>query len=301
MSGCNKTALLMEVSEMNDWKKIRKENYGKDTVVNYGKGYIDFSPEGMKKVKHGEALSYEDYLEIQKKSCEQFREYFAMCYWNHYVCDFKGQIERINESKGKVVFKRLFVDGMYHDGIGFFGKEDHVWMDKEPFAEYSVGDCLRFSANICRYLKTGNGKYIDYDLENPEAIKKIDSYEVPTDQELVDQQIEQLVCETCRYYDQCYMGMCISNEDERKERIETLKSLEPGKFTPITVMLAYELEYRMMLQNGGIRLDKKDPKYDVMKRFVKICETHPVYYIGDVNEALFMLMYPEKPRMYIED
>jgi hypothetical protein len=190
---------------------------------------------------------------------------------------------------------------MYHDGISFFGKEDHVWMDKEPFANYSVGDCLRFSADICRYLRTGNGKSIDYDLEKPRLIRKIPSYEVPTDQELVDQQIEQIVCETCRYYEHCYMGMCIANEHERKERIDTLKSLEPGKFTPLTVMLAYELEYRMWMQMGGIRLDKKDPKYDVMKKFIEICVSHPVYYTGDVEEAFFKLTYPEKPRMYIED
>lgn len=286
---------------MDDWNKIKKENYGKETVINYGKGYIDFFSEGMKEVKHGETLSYKDYLEIQKKSCERCREYFAMCYWNHYECDFKGQIERFDAAKNKVVFKRLFVDGMYHDGIGFFGKEDHVWMDKEPFAEYSVGDCLRFSADICRYLRTRNGKGIDYGLEKPELIRKIDFYEIPTDQALVEQQINQLVCETCRYNDHCYMGMCICSDQERKERIETLKSLEPGKFTPRTVMLAYELEYRMMMQMGGIRLDKKDPKYNVMKKFVEICESHPVYYTGDVKEALFMMSHSENPRMYIED
>jgi len=43
------------------------------------------------------------------------------------------------------------------------------------------------------------------------------------------------------------MGNCVSNKEDRENRIELLKSLEPGKFTPRTVMLAYELEYRMMM------------------------------------------------------
>lgn len=27
-------------------------------------------------------------------------------------------------------------------------------------------------------------------------------------------QIDQLVCETCRFYDQCYMGMCVGNAEK---------------------------------------------------------------------------------------
>lgn len=286
---------------MSKWKKFKKEHYGKPYVVKHEKGYIDFSPDGMKQVKDGENLSYNEYLEIQHDSCEHSRQYFAMSYFDNLMCDFKGQIDRFDTVKKKVVFKRLFVDGMYSDGIGFFGKEDHVWMDMQPFEDFSAGDCIRFSATIYRYLKTSGGKRIAFGLREPEFIKKIDSYEVPTDEQLIDQQTDQLVCETCRHYDHCFMGNCIANEQERKERFNTLKSLEPGKFTPLTVMLAYELEYRMMLQMGGFRLDKRDKNYSTMKRLVEICESHPVYYYGDVQDALIRMMNPDKPRLYIED
>lgn len=269
---------------MSKWKEFKKENYGNPYVVKYEKGYIDFSPDGMKQVKDGENLSYNEYLEIQRKSCDQCRQYFAMSYWDNLICDFKGQIDRFDRVKEKIIFKRLFVEGMYSDGIGFFGKEDHVWMDMHPFQEHSIGECIRFSATIYRYLKTSGGKRISFGLRDPEFIKRIDSYDVPTDEELIDQQIEQLVCETCRYYYHCFMGNCIANEQERKERFNTLKSLEPGKFTPLTVMLAYELEYRMMVQTGGFRLDKKDKNYFTMKRLVEICESYPVYYYGNVQD-----------------
>lgn len=287
--------------KMSKWKKIKKDHYGKSCVVQLEKGYIDFSSDGMKQVKDGENLSYNEYLEIQHDSCDDCRQYFAMSYFDNLMCYFKGQIDRFDVSKNKVVFKRLFVDGEYSDGIGFFGKEDHVWMDMHPFEDFSVGDCIRFSATIYRYLKTGGGKRIAFGLMKPEFIQKIDSYEVPTDEQLIDQQINQLVCETCRYYDHCFMESCIANEQERKERFNTLKSLEPGRFTPFTVMLAYELEYRIMLQTGGFRLDKSDKNYVTMKRLIEICESHPTYYYGDVQDALIRMMHPDKPRLYIED
>ena len=287
---------------MSDWTETKKENYEKQMRMNWGKGYIDFSPESMSEVEKGAFKSYDEYLDVQERSCRECRRYFAMCYYNSYGHDFKGKLKRFDKTRGKAVFQRIMVEGMYGDGIGFYGKEDHVWMDSEPFAEYAPGDCVRFTADIYRYMKHGNdGKMIDFGLRNPEYIKKLDDYAVPTDEDLVNQQIEQLVCETCRYYDHCYMGMCIANPDERRERTETLKSLEPGKFTPRTVLLAYELEYRMLLQMGGIKLDKNDPHYSVMKKFVEICESHPVYYTGNAKEAFARMTYPEKPRLYIGD
>ena len=174
-------------------------------------------------------------------------------------------------------------------------------MDMQPFQDFSIGDCIMFSATIYRYLKTSGGKRIAFGLRSPEFIRKIDSYEIPTDEQLIDQQIKQLVCEACRYCDNCYMDNCIANEQERKERFEILKSLEPGKFTPLTVVLAYELEYRMMLQTGGFILDKKDKNYPVMKRLVEICESHPIHYYGNVRDAFFRIMNPDKSRIYIYD
>lgn len=286
---------------MSDWKKLRRENYRKDICVSYGGGIIDFAPDSMNDVREGGFKSYDDYLGVQMRSCSKSRIFFEMCYYHSDIeAEYKGQIERFDDKKGKVLFRRIMVDGVYSDGLWFCGKEDHVWMDKAGFEEYNPGDCIGFKADIYRYVHRSNGKLIDYALEKPELVSKVESYEVPTDEELIDRQIEQLVCETCRYYDQCFMGMCVANEQERRERIDTLKSLQPGKFTPFTVMLAYELEYRIMLQNGGIRLDKNDKNYSVMKKFVQICESHPVYYTGGVYEAIIRMTYPDKPRIYIE-
>jgi len=182
----------------------------------------------------------------------------------------------------KLPFAESWLKDFVFDGTGFVGKEDHVWMDADGFEEYKPEDCVLFHADIYRYMKHGNGKLIDYGLRNPWDISRIESYEVPTDEELIDQQIRQLVCETCRYYDQCYMDFCMANEEEREERFQFLKNLQPGKFTGATVLAAYELEYRMLLQTGGIKLDKNDRNYEAMVKLAKYCAERPVYYTGDV-------------------
>ena len=90
------------------------------------------------------------------------------------------------------------------------------------------------------------------------------------------------------------------NEQEREARFQLLKNFQPGKFTPFTVLLAYELEYRMFLQTGGIALSEKDPNFKIMKKLISICESYPVYYTGNVKEAFAKMTLPEKARIYIE-
>ena len=109
--------------------------------------------------------------------------------------EFAGQVEKIN--KDNICFKRIYVCGMFMDGECFDGKEDHVWMSKEGFGDCQVGDCFSFFAEVYRYLKTSNGKMIDFGLRNPDNIKKIESYELPSDDELLMQSIDQIICETC--------------------------------------------------------------------------------------------------------
>ena len=58
-------------------------------------GTIDFSPEKLKKIEGGEKLSYDEYLEIQRKSAKDCRHYFEMCYYEM-ALGFKGQIEKKN-------------------------------------------------------------------------------------------------------------------------------------------------------------------------------------------------------------
>lgn len=288
---------------MSEWKKLKREFYRKDTLLKYHGGIINFSPESINSVENGTFKSYDEYLEVQERSCGKIRTYFEMSYYYGCSCDFKGQVARVNALDGTVLFKQITIEGFYGDGDGFYGKEDHVWISTEDTSAFQPGESLSFNAEVYRYMKHGgqDGKLIDYGLRDISDIRKIESYEVPTEEELVDQQISQLVCETCLYHDQCSGVSCIANMNERKERIATLKSLEPGKFTFRTVLLAYELQYRMLAQTGGIRLDRNDPHYGVMERFAAICASHPVYYYGDVMEAFDRMVNPDKPRIYIGD
>lgn len=85
-----------------------------------------------------------------------------------------------------------------------------------------------------------------------------------------------------------------------KERFETLKNFQPGKFTPFTVMLAYELEYRVLMQDKNFRCDPTDTNFPIIKKMLDICQAHPVYYVGNPQEAFIKMLISDKPRMYIE-
>lgn len=289
------------MSEKENWKELKKQCYGKKRVTMFGDGFINFDRDSAKNVNNGSFKSYNEYLDVQRESCGKNRKYFGLCLYNAVEYSFKGEVEHVDLKKGKVVFHRIMINGIYEDGTGFFGKEDHVWMDLEPFGDCASGDCFSFEADICCYMKQRDGKLIDYDLRNPRNVKKLDGYHVPTDEDLVDQQIRQIVCETCLFGDHCDMFMCQASKEDVEHRVEVLKSLQPGKFTPFTVMLAYELEYRVMLQTRIPALPpKSSPLYPVLKKFLEICASEPVYYTKDVDEAMAKMFMMEKPRMYIE-
>ncbi len=211
---------------MNEWNELKKAHYGSDTCVLSEFGTIDFSPEKLKKIEGVEKLSYDEYLEIQRKSAKDCRHYFEMCYYEM-ALGFKGQIEKKNSKN--VCFKRIYVEGMYRDGTCFDGKEDHVWLPINGFEEYEVGDCLSFFAEVYLYLKTSNGKKIDYGLRNPEGIKKIEAYELPSDDELLMQSINSIICETCFLNKQCYGGYCLKNKDELKAIRKDMLKLAKAK------------------------------------------------------------------------
>ena len=96
------------------------------------------------------------------------------------------------------------------DGDCYEGKEDHVWMDIEPFEEYQVGDCLSFG------------------IREPYDIKKIESYELPSDDDMLMQAVDQMICEVCMFNEHCYMGMCIANEEWREGMRKTLFNAAKG-------------------------------------------------------------------------
>lgn len=141
--------------------------------------------------------------------------------------EFAGQVERIN--KDNICFKCIYVCGMFMDGECFDGKEDHVWMAKERFGECQVGDCFKFFAEVYRYLKTSNGKRIDYGLRNPEDIVKVESYELPSDDDLLMQNIDQIICEACMLREHCYKERCIANEQRREDMRKSMFAVAKGE------------------------------------------------------------------------
>ena len=102
---------------------------------------------------------------------------------------------RFDKKKKKVVFECIYISAVFMDGNGYKGKEDHVWMNKQGFEGFSIDDTVSFFAEVYRYIKTGNGKTLDFGLRNPQSIRKIDAYKLPTDEELMMQQINWIICE----------------------------------------------------------------------------------------------------------
>lgn len=215
-----------------DWIETKRAYYDSKTRLQVYGGIIDFDPDKQNDLVGREKISYDEYLDLQMLACEskgKVRWNFAMCYY-YIPLEFMGQIERIT---GKAVcFKRIFVSGMYPDGTCFDGKEEHVWIDKHGLEQYAVGDCLSFFAEPYRYIKTGSGKQIDFGLRNPANIKRIEKYELPSDEELMLQSINSIICETCLYNEQCF-GMCIRNKKElealRKDMFRAVKGSKSQK------------------------------------------------------------------------
>ena len=207
-------------------KKTEDANYRKQVAVQEENGIIDYDPSKMKDVVGGEKLSYDEYIAIQRRSEGKIRGTFQLCYYNHPL-GFKGQIDR--RTKNKICFKRIYIDGMYPDGLCFEGKEDHVWMDLTGFEAFKPGDSVSFWAEVYRYLKTGDGKLIDFGLRNPKEIKQIDPYELPSDEELIKQELSMIVCEACPLSDSCSgPGFCMKPKGMKKRQINELYSVISG-------------------------------------------------------------------------
>lgn len=199
---------------MKDFTELRQRNYGEKICTLVEGGYIQFDPDGLKELVGAKNMTYDEYLDTQIRSLGEYRSSFETCYFE-LPMRFKGQIEKI--TKGTVCFKRIFIEGMYLvDGTMFDGREDHVWMDKSGFEVFQVGDCLEFFAEVYRYVKTRNGKLIDYSLRNPTGIKKIAAYKLPSDDDLIRQEVNQIVCETCFLSEQCNGVSCMRDSRERK-------------------------------------------------------------------------------------
>lgn len=218
------TALIKKYPEEKDLLAL---HYGEDACVCEERGLIFFKPDSRKDVVGAEKLSYDEYLDVQLASLgRNYRAGFAHGIFNC-LLHFKGQIEKF--STKHVCFKRIFISGMYPDGEMFDGKEEHVWMDQAGFEVFHVGDSVLFCAEVYRYIKTGNGKQIDYGLRNPTDIQEIKAYALPSDDELMMQAVRQIVCETCFLSEQCNHTFCLMDPKKRRalER-EMLSAIKAG-------------------------------------------------------------------------
>lgn len=197
--------------------------YGKNMEIEFaGKGILDFSPDTYRDVVCAGKLTYADYIDIQLNSLGKQRRWFETCFYN-IPTKFTGRIGAVKDDT--VCFEAIRVEGMFRDGTCFTGRETHVWMQKSGFEKYTAGDSLSFTAEVYRYVKTGNGeRLLDYGLRNPREIRKVESYDVPNDSDLASQAINAAICETCPMNEQCSGIVCLRDEREIENLRETLLS-----------------------------------------------------------------------------
>lgn len=207
-----------EVDKKADWliakwpqfKDYIENHYEKDTVIAGYSCPLIFSNNYKEEVVGAENMSYNEYLDAQFSSLgKDCHSGFAGALLGNEL-SYRGKIERMNDEY--VCFNKIFIDGMYPDGECFVGKEDHVWMSIEGFRKHKVGDCLSFEAETYRYVKTSNGRQIAYGLRNPNFIRKVDDYKLPTSKELYRQAMQQIECEVCLFTDHCDRVYCLKGK-----------------------------------------------------------------------------------------
>lgn len=205
-------------SEEERWEVAKRELSGSRLGVITEWGFIDFDPAGLKDLVGGEGMSYEEYLELQKASGDEVRHDFEKAYYENCWITCKGRIEKISKAKDRICFERIYLGAFSCDGNGFVGKKDRVWMECDGFEGYQVGTNLSFTAEIYRYVKTGNGKMLDFGLRDPREIREIGAYDLLSDEELELQDADQFICrDLCLYKEHCNGTACLANADWREE------------------------------------------------------------------------------------
>lgn len=62
-------------------------------------------------------------------------------------------------------------------------------------------------------------KQIDFALRNPKHIKKIESYELPSDSDLLEQEILGITCETCYLNEHCNRVSCLLPKGVKRDTV----------------------------------------------------------------------------------
>lgn len=166
------------------WEKLKKENYGKNTILSINLDHISFSKKDWKKVKTGKnELTYDEYIEAQKDTNWSYyhkTRLDGLYFFNNAQGYFEGKI--VATTKEYVLFEDLNVGKSKSDKE--MGTENYLWMNRNGFQEYLVGDYVAFKAEIFSYLcirDLGTSKYlkrryikeIDYALKNPSQVHKL--------------------------------------------------------------------------------------------------------------------------------
>lgn len=88
-----------------------------------------------------------------------------------------------------------------------------------------------YNGEIYRYVKTRNSKQLSFGIRETYEISKISDYDLPSEDDMRMQAIDQMICEVCMYCDQCYMGNCIANASRRDEMQRMLFAATKGKLS----------------------------------------------------------------------
>ena len=62
-------------------------------------------------------------------------------------------------------------------------------------------------------------------LRNPQGIKQIDSYQLPSDDDIIRQSINQILCEICHLSEHCNRANCLRNPEELQILREQMHAL----------------------------------------------------------------------------
>lgn len=211
--------------------------------------------------------------------------------------------------KNKILLKGIVIDNMTSDGRYNYGYEDHINILDETSIKAFKNKNIQKGDNVSflgePYVYTRKDGTRDYSLKNIIDIQKIEDYEIPNKEELIDQQIQQLVCETCMFYEKCNFCYCMANKEEKEKLFTTLKNLQPNKFTVWTVLAAYEFEGKIITQEGsGLQLDiekcNNSQDKEIINKILNETKNWPICGIIPWKQALAMLVYPEIPRIYFD-
>lgn len=187
---------ILSKDELDEWESCKKENYKSNVVLQDYEFTVDFNYEHYLNLVGKDKISYDDYLDLQRVTFyENLKTSFMACFYNMGFGYFCGKITK--KTYNRICFNYIFISSIYPDGIIFSGKEEHVWMDEKGFEKFKVGDCVSFFAETYIYIKTGNGKELDFGIRNPKDIKKIKEYELPSDRDLANEAINELMYDTC--------------------------------------------------------------------------------------------------------